>query len=732
MNQNKDKQKTIADKSTLWVAQVHEKSPELDADLLRKACEFAHSYIEKKATPYAENCFTQGLMMAEELLLLNCDSQTIAAAIIYPAIYYNQIHIDVINKKLNKSIGKLLMGAEKMEALQYLSSQNTHSALQAQHTDNTRKMLLAMVDDIRVVLIKLAEHLAILKYVKNCEKVQQQNIAKQTINIYAPLANRLGIGQLKWQLEDLSFRYLNPQEYMNISKSLKMRRVEREQFIHDMIEQLTQTLRAEKINKMEITGRAKHIYSIHKKMQRKGLDISELYDTSALRILVPNIKDCYTALSATHATWKHIAKEFDDYIAKPKPNGYQSIHTAIVGPHNINVEIQIRTYSMHEESELGVAAHWKYKEGNADSSSYEDKIKLLREVMDWQKEVSHESEQQFKQIFQDRIYVFTPQGHVFDLAAGATPLDFAYHIHTDIGHRCKGAKVNNQLVTLTHTLKTGDQVNILTSKEPHPSRDWLDINQGYLKTSHARAKVRHWFRKESHQENLRMGWDIWEKTSRREHIHKADLEKVYARFNFKNSDDLIAAIGSGNLGIATVIHQIKQQNTTKETADNEAIHIQKPSHKQHTTKDSALSIQGVDNLLTQLARCCKPIPGDPIIGYITKGKGISIHHQDCRNIQQAIAYRANRIIEVNWGTKAPQAYPVDLIMHAEDRPGLVRDISNVIANENITLLGLNTRVNKIKNEAYINLTIEIKSLDPLQKILGQLRQINGITQAKRA
>lgn len=718
-----------------WLLKAKELAPNLHYDMIEKACEFAENWINPKPTPYASSALNEGLLMADYLIELDCDSNTLAAAIVYPTVYYNQPSAEIIKEQLNGSIYKLLTGALRMEAIQSMRNTYLNTEQKEQQIDNVRKMLLAMVDDIRVVLIKLAERLAILKYLRNCTPEQQLLIAHTTMDFYAPLANRLGIGQIKWQLEDLSFRYLEPERYAEVSHSLKMRREERVAFIEKMIALLSNLFLNANLKDVSISGRAKHIYSIHRKAERKGIPLDQIYDTSAVRILVPTITDCYTVLSIVHAQWPRIPKEFDDYIARPKSNGYQSIHTAIIGPHNVNVEVQIRTHQMHKDAELGIAAHWKYKEGAASKSAYEDKIALLREVMSWQKEIDNDeitSDSLYNKIFQDRVYVFTPAGDIFDLPAGATALDFAYHVHTEIGHRCKGAIVNGHMTPLTLSLRTGDSVEILTAKNHSPSRDWLNPAAGYLKTAVARSKVRQWFRKEFHQQHLEAGHDIWDKAFRRAGVQKHDINKVVERFNFKKLEDLLAALGSGDLGITTVLHQIQSitQIAPNETSEVlEKLHITKISPT--PPPSSGLTIDGVDDLLTSIARCCKPIPGDPIMGYITKGRGISIHHETCSNIKQAVKFRPERIMQVSWGSKKPTAYPVDIYLEAFDRTGLVRDISGLLTTENIPILALSTRVNKADNAAYLTITIETTSIDALNKILRQLRQIDGVTKADR-
>lgn len=653
-----------------WLEHV----PTAEQEVLTHACEIAYALAE-------ESFIERGLAIATELQALKPDPQTLATAIIYPAYRQSQLSPENLEKLIDPALLKLLIGTRRMEVIDSMSKKEKAFNEQRNLIDNLRKMLLAMVDDIRVVIIKLAERLVALKSLRKQSADEQKLLGQQVMDIYAPLANRLGIGQFKWQMEDWAFRYLDPENYHSISKSLKMRRTDREEYIHRLIEQIKNLFANTKMENIHIAGRPKHIFSIYRKLQRKHIDINQIYDTSAVRILVPSIEDCYSALGIIHTEWQPIAAEFDDYIAKPKTNGYRSIHTAVIGPDNHPVEIQIRTSDMHKESELGVAAHWKYKEGKKIAASYEEKILWLRDVMGWQKELTQETKSSanlYQKIFEDRVYVFTPKGDVLDLRAGATSLDMAYLIHTEIGHRCRGAKVNGVMVTLTYALKTGDRVEILTTKSGHPSRDWMNPHLGYLKTEHALAKVRHWFHQQNSHENI-----------------PTPEEKVTPK------------------SVPTKFELPKSTHATRHNAG------------------AYIGIEGIGNLLTQLARCCRPIPGDPIIGYITQGRGISIHHQNCFNIKQALKSRSHRIIAVNWGKALPKKYPVDLVIETDDRPALLRDISNIIADEQIPILALNCHVDKLHNRAFINLTIEISGLDSLNKITRRLKQLPEISVIKR-
>jgi GTP pyrophosphokinase len=712
-----------------WLDYVAQHYPQLDQAALRKAYDFSENLSAQAANPYSIDTAAQGLRMASQLLDLNCDIHTITASLIYPSVFYAQPDQEAVEKILSKTACKLLSGATRLEAIHTMQTP-TADSLNHQQIDNLRKMLLAIVDDIRIVLIKLVERLITLQYLKSCTPEQQRSIASQVMNFYAPLANRLGIGQLKWQLEDLAFRYLNPESYSHISNALNMRRSERELFIQQMMTDLRNLIQSAEIADYSLSGRAKHIYSIYRKAERKNLPISEIYDASALRVLVNNLSDCYTILSLVHDKWPHIPAEFDDYINNPKPNGYQSIHTAVTVENKLNVEIQIRTYHMHESAELGVAAHWKYKEGSSESESYEAKIERLRELMQWQQEVSEEIDPQlYQSLFSDRVYVFTPQGDVIDLPKGSTPLDFAYHIHTSIGHRTKGAKINEKMVPLTHILATGDRVSVITSKQEQPSRDWMLGNSNYLKTPQARQKVRHWFKKQNYQKELETGLELWDKASKQSNYKRQDLAKVTKRFNVKNIDDLLVAIGSGNLSTASILAELgtAERQPKEKTIPTTTTKPLTPS------SNSALHIEGVGQLMTHLARCCKPIPGDAIIGFITQGRGISIHINNCANIAHQRLTQPHRIIEVNWGNQSSNsAYQIDIIIQAEDRSGLVRDISAIVAQEKLNFLAMNTQYDQKQNQVNLHVTIETSGQITTNKLLQQINNVPGVISIHRA
>jgi GTP pyrophosphokinase len=711
-----------------WLQHLQQQFAVGDASLLRQAYSLVQLIGTENAAPNGQSCLQQGLVMAEILAELNVDAETLCAGLIYSSVQYAGLNLDDVSEQLGPKVAKLVKGAKEMDALHDLHERSEQRGQLHTTIDNLRKMLLAMVDDIRVVLIKLAERLCILRNCQLLSDEEKKREAKETMDIYAPLANRLGIGHLKWELEDLAFRYLNPELYKKISKSLKAKREERELYVKNIIESLKDIVLQLGIKEFDVTGRAKHIYSIYRKMSRKHVDVDEIYDTIAFRVLVPSIEDCYTVLGQMHSLWESIPKEFDDYISQPKPNGYRSIHTAVIGPEQVQFEIQIRTFTMHQESELGVAAHWAYKEGKQAKTDYEAKIALLRQVMDWQKEVTESEDELYSQIFSDRVYVFTPNGDVIDLPTGATPLDFAYHIHSDIGHRCRGAKANGHMVTLTHELQTGERIEILTTKEGHPSRDWLNPHLGYLKTARAKAKVLNWFRKQEYENNRHDGQELFEKELKRLGIKNIALDKLASQLHYRNIDDLFAALGRGDLTLHTLLNAAALREETQKPEAEPVFTKAKISE----TKPTDVIVEEVGNLLTHMALCCKPIPGDEIIGYITLGQGVSVHRKDCSNILNASEQQQRRLIEVKWGQRTSSKYPVDLIINAYDRPGLVRDISNLLANDDISIINLNCVTNKNDHTAHITLTIEIDSLNPLSRILARINQLPHITEVKRS
>jgi GTP pyrophosphokinase len=678
------------------------------------------------------NCFLAGLETAQILADLHVGADCLVAAILYRAVREQRLQLQTVIAEFGKEVGSLIGGVLRMAAISGLHGQSEAPVLGQAHgqKDNIRKMLIALVDDVRVALIKLAERTSAIRAVKD-DELRRVVVAQEVFDVYAPLAHRLGIGQLKWELEDLSFRYIYPDAYRKIARLLDGKRLERDRFIARVREELNQVLHAEGV-KVEISGRAKHIYSIWRKMQRKGIGFSQVYDIRAIRILVPELRDCYATLGLVHGLWRNIPNEFDDYIANPKENGYRSLHTAVVGPEGKVLEIQIRTQQMHEEAELGVCAHWRYKGSDEDSgsmaSTYEEKIAWLRQVLDWHEETGDNesvAEQFSFDIAQDRVYIFTPQGDVVNLAQGATPLDFAYHVHTEVGHRCRGAKVNGSIVPLTYTLVTGERVEILTSKDGEPKRDWLQPGLGYLRTSRARAKVQHWFKARARDENIDAGRQLLERDFKRLALTSIDYKRVAAKVQLPTVEDMYAAVGAGDITASQVMNAAQSMFGAPS----------EPKLKMEGPSTSAfrdqVRVQGVGNLLTHMAGCCKPVPGDAIAGFITQGRGVSIHRADCARLIHLLDTSPERVIEVTWGASPEDSYQVEIAIEAYDRQGLLRDVTEMLANARINVLGIQTQSNRKTHTATMRLTVEVQNLGSLSRLLERLNRLKNISSAVR-
>ncbi len=686
------------------------------------------------------------------LLTIHMDIATLQVAILYTHYTEKLLTVAQVERDFPPLVSSILKGAIDMEAIRFLQNMGGAQATEAQ-IDNVRRMLIAMVEDIRSVVIKLSERIAYLREVKNADEETRVLAAKEISSIYAPLANRLGIGQLKWELEDLAFRYLHPDTYRQIAELLDEKRIDRENYIKEFTAELKQALDDAGIE-AEVYGRPKHIYSIWRKMQKKHLDFHELYDVRAVRIITKELSNCYAALGVVHTHWHHIPKEFDDYVANPKPNGYQSIHTVVLGRGGKAVEIQIRTEKMHKEAELGVAAHWKYKENkNNTDSSYEARIAWLRNILSWQEDMvesGHMAEsglvEEFKtQVFEDRVYVFTPKGDVVDLPSGATPLDMAYQIHSMIGHRCIGAKVNGKIVPFTYQLQTGEQVEILTQKEPNPSRDWLNPNNGFLKTSKARSKVSAWFKRFDREKNLEAGREILEKELERngldieKHALQDALLKACDHYNLTNTEDLIVNVGAGIIKINQLINYmelgLKDRITIAAENDQEILDRYDTEKTARSTKSEKGSgnivINGVGNLLSHMCRHCRPVPGDDIVGFITHGRGITIHRVDCVKFADQNKLYPERVVEANWAVNYSQGYAITLRIIAGDRPGLLRDITTVIANERVNVMGVRSKSNVNTQTADIDVDLEVYNVSDLSKIISKINQIDDVISAKR-
>ena len=681
----------------------------------------------------------RGREMIEILITLSMDKATLVAAMLFPLVASGAYEREQFEEDFGKETIKLIDGVEEMAALGQLNITLEGSAASSQ-VDNVRRMLLAMVDDFRCVVIKLAERICNLIEVKKAPDEVRRAAAKECANIYAPLANRLGIGQLKWEIEDYAFRYQQPETYKQIAKQLSERRIVREQYIKNFVDDLTTEMKASGI-KAEVSGRPKHIYSIWRKMQKKNLDFDELFDVRAVRIIADQLQDCYAALGMVHTKYRHLPSEFDDYVANPKPNGYQSIHTVILGPEGKTIEIQIRTKDMHEDSELGVAAHWKYKEGGASRSGYDEKITWLRKLLDWQEEMSDSGEmldELRSQVFDDRVYAFTPRGDVVDLPMGATPLDFAYHIHSEVGHRCIGAKVAGRIVPFTHKLQMGDQVEIITSKEPNPSRDWLNPSMGFVTSGRARAKINAWFRKQSREKNLEAGREILEaELSKIGATFKDAQQYALKRFNVNSADELYVGIGSGDLRINQIINHINAlvNKPTAEEEDQQALEkLQEAGNKapaHSRPKKDAVVVEGVDNLMTHLARCCQPIPGDEISGYITQGRGISVHRSDCEQLEELRHHAPERIIDTVWGSGFVGSYLLTVRIEAMERSGLLKDITTLFANEKIKVTSMKNRLDYRRQLAIMDFGLEVTNLEVFSRVSKRVEQIKDVMSVKR-
>ena len=716
-----------------WIERLPIKPAEDARQQLMIACEMAWQ-AEKQHKPVANawsadySGYRVGLEIAEILAELQLDQESIIAGIVYREVRDGHLSVDLVKDVFGSNVTALIEGVLRMASITPVPE--TGRRVLGQSTpqgDHVRKMLVAMVDDVRVALIKLAERSCAIRAVKDNDE-KRQRVAREVHEIYAPLAHRLGIGHIKWELEDLSFRYLHPDAYKRIAKLLDERRLDRQDYIADVVATVQAELKSAGIDG-EVTGRAKHIYSIWRKMQNKRIGFSQVYDIRAIRILVPEVKDCYSVLGIVHTLWRNISKEFDDYITIPKENGYRSLHTAVIGPSGKVLEVQIRTRAMHEEAELGVCAHWRYKDTDSKKStgSYEEKIAWLRQVLDWHEESGGSgdiSESFGREINEDRIYVFTPKGHVLELSKGATPLDFAYHIHTEVGHSCRGAKINGRIVPLTYQLETGEQVEIITGKEFTPSRDWLRPSLAYLNTARARAKLRAWFKQQDREHNIATGRSLLEKEFKRLALTSLDYKAVASKVHFESVDDMYAAVGSGDIGPGRVVNAA---HTLVDIEPNRQIELS-PQWPMPKSKPLAkgININGVGNLLTQIAKCCQPVPGDAITGYITVGRGVSIHRQDCSQALQLQQQEPERIIEVSWGDKPEQTYPVDILVQAYDRHGLLRDITTLLAAERVNVTAVNTQSNFEDNTATMRLTVQIVGLKALGQLLAKLNRLPNI------
>ena len=702
---------------------------------IEQALDWIADLYEDKVLGTGESTWTHALGAALIVASLRMDAETRLAALLFAVWDELDDPNEEIGTRFGAAVAGLVRGLHKLNGLRVLTRLTaTTSApeIRAQ-TEVLRKMLLAMVEDIRVVLVRLASRTQTLRYYTELPGEARVDVARESLDIYAPLANRLGVWQIKWELEDLSFRFIEPETYKRIAKMLDERRVEREQFIHDAIERLKRELAAVGIE-AEITGRAKHIYSIYNKMRKKRLDFSQVFDIRALRVLVPEIKDCYTVLGIVHQMWQPIQQEFDDYITKPKGNNYQSLHTAVLAGDGRALEVQIRTFDMHKHAELGVAAHWRYKEGAKDGGDYDEKIALLRNLLCWRDEVTDSAHwmEQFKRAsLDDTLYVLTPQGKVVDLPRGATPVDFAYRLHTDLGHHCRGAKVDGHLVPLNTRLDSGQTVEIVAAKEGGPSRDWLDSRQGYVATSRARTKIKQYFAQLDEEELLNRGRSFVTKEMQRDGHGQANIDGLAERLGFKNAEALYLAAGRGEVGPRAVQTALREGSAPEPAAEAAPEFV--VSRSRSGDNQDKILIVGVGKLMTSLSRCCKPAPPDAIEGFVTRGRGISIHRVDCADFQELARKHPERVIPAEWGEKAHDnrsaLYQVDITVQASDRQGLLRDISEVLSREKLNVIAVNTLTKK--GTAYMRFTMEVGGIKQVQRAITLIREVSGVIDAQR-
>jgi len=741
-----------SEKLAPWLENLIERLPEsysvADREMITHAYKYAENAHEgqKRASgePYITHCVAVAIILAE----MQVQPIVVSAALLHDTVEDTNVTLDDIRKGFGPEIGGLVDGVTKLTHIPRVSRADQHvSEIFDQITEDSeeddslhdsqlardrrhdlanetlRKTFLAMGEDIRVILIKLADRLHNMRTLGFMPEKKRKRIAQETLDIFAPLANRLGIWQLKWELEDLGFRYTNPEKYKEIAQNLSETRLERDRQMQAISDKINKLLTDAGV-KVEISARSKHIFSIYKKMQEKNKPFELVRDLRGVRLIVQDIPACYSALGLIHTNWRPIPNEFDDYIAGPKDNFYQSLHTAILYDDGKPLEVQIRTSEMDENAEFGIAAHWKYKEKGPHDEKYEQRINWLKKLMEWRQDVEDANEfvdGMKTDVFQDRVYVFTPRGDIIDLPSGSTPIDFAYHVHTEIGNRCRGAKINGKLVNLEYTLKTGDQVEILVAKQGGPSRDWLNVNLGLVKTQRARSKIRAWFKHQNRDQNLSQGKDILEKELRRLGLVDYNVEKFANNFDFRSMDDLYVAVGCGDISIGHLVNLLSEGERVQPD-----FLLPRPVAPQRQISDTAVSVLGLKNILVTYGKCCKPVPGDEIIGYITRGRGATIHRQDCPNILRMTDH--DRIVRVTWGE--PQlTFPVEIQIKAYDRQGLMGDISSLLTNENINLSDI--KLNVLHNLAHMVLKLEISDIAQLSRVLTKIENLPNVMEAHR-
>ncbi|HET7764991.1 MAG TPA: bifunctional (p)ppGpp synthetase/guanosine-3',5'-bis(diphosphate) 3'-pyrophosphohydrolase [Burkholderiales bacterium] len=698
-----------------------------DRRVLVRALEFARNVYGENVLGTGEPAFEHALGLARNVAHLRLDIDALVAGMLFAVPAYVPDAEGRLTASFGATVAALVSGIDRLNRLRVVTRVAALGRDAAPQTEILRKMLLAMVADIRVVLLRLASRTQTLRWLARVPEAERARLARETLDIYAPLANRLGVWQLKWELEDLSFRYLEPEIYRRIAGMLEDSRSERERFIEQATAELADELARSGI-RAEVTGRPKHLYSIYNKMRAKSLDFSEIHDTSGLRVLVDEVKDCYAVLGVVHNLWAPIPREFDDYISRPKANLYRSLHTAVIGPEGKTLEVQIRTHEMHRDAEIGVAAHWRYKEGSrrarGKGDPADERIAWLRQMLAWRDEIVDASdwkEQANEALVDDTVYVLTPQGKVVDLPQGATPVDFAYALHTDIGHRCRGAKVNGAIVTLDTRLKNAEVVEIITAKTGGPSRDWLNPALGYIRSSRARNKVRQWFNTRELAGVIASGRATVERELKREGVRAASLDDLAKRLGFEGSEDLFAAIGREEVGT-------RQLQTALRGETGEGPPEPLPRGRDLRTAGGVLVV-GVDRLMTVLARCCKPAPPDRISGFVTKGRGVSIHRRECVSLARMGARFPERIIAAEWGDAGGRSYPVDIVVRGNDRQGLLRDVSEALVRQKANVIAAKTQ--NRNDVASMYFTIEVQDIDQLQRALSAIEDVRGVLSSTR-
>ena len=713
------------------IERVRATRPDVDVSIVERAWDYAeqahHGQIRESGEPYFDHPAAVAFILAD----MDLDPNTIASGLLHDVVEDTGKHYEELASAFGTEVAGLVDGVTKLSRMDFKTREE-------QQAESLRKMFVAMAKDIRVILIKLADRLHNMRTLRECQLDKQKRVAGETVEIYAPLAHRLGMWRIKWELEDLALRYLEPGVYYELVEKVATKRQEREGYIEEARQTLSAAL--EEIGvPAEIQGRPKHFYSIYQKMIKQGKDFSEIWDLMGLRVIVGTLRECYAVLGAVHSIWKPIPGRFKDYVAMPKSNMYQSLHTTVIGPRGEPLEIQIRTWEMHRTAEYGIAAHWRYKDGGVGGGDFEDKITWLRQILDWQKETHNGTEfvETLKvDLFSDEVYVFTPKGDVKTLPAGSTPIDFAYAVHTDIGNRCAGARVNGRMVPLGTLLATGDIVEIVTNKaQTGPSRDWLNI----AKTSKAKGKIRQWFKEQRREESIERGKEMLERDLRRmghevhANLKEERLAEAAHKFSYQNADDLLASIGYGKLSAAMVVGKLvpekaaeKSPESVFEEAARPLAGATRPSRSTH-----GVVVRGIDGVLVRFARCCNPVPGDPIVGYITRGRGVSVHREDCPNISAMMGEDEGRQVDVSWDTGNATSYPVEIEMEASDSPGLLTGVMNAVLEMKAHVSAVNART--LRNRmALINMTVEINDVAHMNNVIGRLKRLQGVQNVHRA